>query len=118
MGLMRGWMRIGRAGGRGKFYLFSAALSAGLVWLVIIAALNSAISVYYYARVIVAMYAQEATTAAPRRRAHPGLILSVIAGVAGVILIGLFPQPWMSAAAAAYASALGRPTSKVAANYR
>lgn len=106
------------AGFVGKFYLFSAALSAGLVWLVIIAALNSAISVYYYARVIVVMYAQEATAAAPRRRAHPGLILSVIAGVAGVILVGLFPQLWMSAAASAYASALGRPTSKVAANYR
>ncbi len=106
------------AGFVGKFYLFSAALSAGLVWLVIIAALNSAISVYYYARVIVAMYAQEESAAPARIVARPGLILSVIAGVAGTILVGLYPQPWIGAASSAYASALGRPNAKVAANYR
>ncbi len=32
----------------GKFYLFAAALQAGLVWLVVIAVLNSVMSAYYY----------------------------------------------------------------------
>lgn len=104
------------AGFVGKFYVFSAALSAHLVWLVVIAALNSAVSVYYYARVIVVMYAQEEAAAAPPRLApRPGLVVNVIVAVAGTILVGLYPQPWLDAANSAYASALGRPATRVAA---
>ncbi|MBF6559312.1 MAG: NADH-quinone oxidoreductase subunit N [Candidatus Binataceae bacterium] len=98
------------AGFVGKFYLFSAALGAGLVWLVVIAALNSAISVYYYTRVIVEMYAREGgeVTIEPLG-ARPALLISIVVAVAGTILIGLYPQPYMSSAAAAYASAVRRP---------
>jgi NADH-quinone oxidoreductase subunit N len=44
------------AGFFGKYSLFRAAIDAGLVGLVVIAVLNSAVSVYYYLRVVVAMY--------------------------------------------------------------
>jgi NADH-quinone oxidoreductase subunit N len=104
------------AGFVGKFYLFSAALNAGLVWLVVIAALNSAISVYYYTRVIVEMYAREGgEVEVTRMTARPALLLSVAVGVAGTILIGLFPQPYMSASASAYASTVSRPMPKATA---
>jgi NADH-quinone oxidoreductase subunit N len=96
------------AGFVGKFYIFSAALNAGLVWLVIIAALNSVISAYYYVRVIVAMYMQEGGAGVERMSARPGLLISVAAAVIGVIVIGVYPQPYMGAAVNAYASAIGR----------
>ncbi len=43
----------------GKFYLFTSALSEGLLWVVIWGVLNSVISVYYYLRPIVVMYMHE-----------------------------------------------------------
>ncbi len=44
------------AGFLGKYSLFRAALDAGLTSLVVIAVVNSLVSVYYYLRVVVAMY--------------------------------------------------------------
>lgn len=97
------------AGFVGKFYVFSAALNQGLVALVIIAAINSVISAYYYIRVIVAMYMQEGEARPPARTsAHPGLLISIAAAVLAVIAIGVYPQPYMGAAVNAYASAVSR----------
>lgn len=48
------------AGFIGKFYLFSAALEQGYLWLAIIGVINSAASVYYYLRVMVFMYMKPA----------------------------------------------------------
>ena len=42
-----------------KFYVFSAALKADLIWLTLIGVVNSAIGAYYYLRVIVMMYMRE-----------------------------------------------------------
>ena len=44
------------AGFFGKYYLFTATLQAGYTWIVLVAALGSLIGVYYYFRVIIAMY--------------------------------------------------------------
>ncbi len=43
----------------GKFYLFTAAIGEGLIWLAVWGVLNSVISVYYYLRPIVVMYMKE-----------------------------------------------------------
>ncbi len=94
------------AGFVGKFYLFGAALNRGLVWLVVIAALNSAASAYYYISVIVAMYMEEGGVENVRMRGRPALLATVAIAVAGVILIGLYPQPYMAAATNAFASAM------------
>ena len=48
------------AGFIGKFYIFSAAVQAGYIWLVLIGVLNSLISVYYYLRITVIMYMKPA----------------------------------------------------------
>src|SRR5271156_6640598 len=98
------------AGFVGKFYVLSAAMNAGLVWLVVLAVVNSAISAYYYVGVIVAMYAQEGGAPGERPAARPGLLISIAVGVAGTILIGLLPQPYMGAAVNAFASAIGHPS--------
>jgi len=96
------------AGFVAKFYIFAAALNAGLVWLVIIAVLNSVVSAYYYVGVIVAMYMQEGGVTVERMSRRPGLLISIGVGVAGVIALGIYPQPYMGAAVNAFASALGR----------
>jgi len=98
------------AGFFGKFYIFSAALNAGLVWLVIIAVINSVISAYYYIGVIVAMYMQEGGVAVERMSSRPGVLISVAVSVAAVLIIGIYPQPYISAAVGAFASANGHPT--------
>ncbi len=95
------------AGFVGKFYLFSAALEAGLVWLVIIAVLNSVISAYYYVYVIVAMYMEEGgVTAIARMSARPALAAAIALALVGTILIGVYPQPYMAAAVTSFNSAI------------
>jgi NADH-quinone oxidoreductase subunit N len=95
------------AGFVAKFYIFAAALNAGLVWLVVIAVLNSVVSAYYYVGVIVAMYMQEGGVRVERMSRRPGLLIGIAVGVAGVIALGVYPQPYMGAAVSAFASALG-----------
>ena len=56
------------AGFMGKFWLFGAAIEAGYVWLAVIGVLNSAISLYYYIRIVVFMYLEEG-----RRRSESGV---------------------------------------------
>jgi NADH-quinone oxidoreductase subunit N len=91
----------------GKFYVFSAALQAGLVWLVVIAVLNSVMAAYYYIYVIVAMYMQEGGAGVIRIGARPALVAAIAIALIGTILIGIYPQPYMAAATTAFNSALG-----------
>ena len=50
------------AGFMGKFWLFGAAIESGYIWLAVIGVLNSAISLYYYIRIVVFMYLKKETT--------------------------------------------------------
>ncbi len=43
----------------GKVYLMSSAINSGFIWLAIFMALNSAISVYYYLKLVVYMFLRE-----------------------------------------------------------
>ena len=54
------------AGFIAKWYVFSAAIKAGYVWLAIIGVLTSVVSVFFYLRIVVMMYMTE-ETAAPAR---------------------------------------------------
>src|SRR5206468_11110698 len=64
------------AGFMGKFWLFGAAIEAGYVWLAVIGVLNSAISLYYYVRIVVFMYVKdEALGSTPK--AVPTLALAL-----------------------------------------
>ena len=80
------------AGFFGKFYLFRAVLQEGHVWAVILAVLNSAISFYYYLRIVIAMFTPEKETAViPVSRVALPLIVTLILTVWGTISLGLFP---------------------------
>jgi NADH-quinone oxidoreductase subunit N len=106
------------AGFVGKAYIISAALRSGLVWLAVITVINSAMSAYYYIGVIVAMYMQDGDVVVERMGARPGLLFTIVAGVAGTVIIGVYPQPSMNAAVNAYAAAVGRPALHTTASLR
>jgi len=91
----------------GKFYIFSGALQAGLVWLVVIAVLNSVMAAYYYIYIIVAMYMQEGGVQVASMSLRPALVAAIAIGLAATILIGIYPSPYINAAATAFNSGLG-----------
>ena len=75
-----------------KFYVFSAALRANLVWLTIIGVLNSAIGAYYYLRIIVAMYMREARKEVPVSKISPGLGVALALSLAATLYLGILPN--------------------------
>lgn len=78
------------AGFMAKYYIFSGAVENGLLWLVIIAVINSVISAYYYLRVVKVMWFGEAASeeGVPSSWA---LRIALIIAAAGVLLLGIFP---------------------------
>ena len=83
-----------------KFFLFTAAADAGLLWLVVIAVTNSLVSLYYYLRIIREMYINEA--AEPGPLPVPRLTTAVLLVLfAGTVAVGIYPAPWVDLANAA-----------------
>jgi NADH-quinone oxidoreductase subunit N len=80
------------AGFVGKFYIFSAAIKAGYVWLVILAVINSAISLYYYLRVTVVMYMHEEEEGVLTMSRAPAVALVIILTSVATIGMGIFPS--------------------------
>jgi NADH-quinone oxidoreductase subunit N len=78
------------AGFMAKFYIFSAAVNHGLLWLVIIAVLNSVISAYYYLRVVKVMWLGEAASA-EKVPSSGSLRLALFLCCLGVLLLGIIP---------------------------
>jgi NADH-quinone oxidoreductase subunit N len=81
----------------GKFYIFKAAMEihdSTLLWLVVIGVINSAISVYYYLRIVTAMYFREANQ--PFVPTRSGGLMFVIAICPLLILeLGILPGWWL-----------------------
>jgi NADH-quinone oxidoreductase subunit N len=89
------------AGFFGKLTIFQAAVQNGLVWLAVVAVLNSVVSVYYYARVIVLMYMREGVAEPRAATGGPGAkLLSLGLGICvlGVLVLGILPAPVFHAA--------------------
>jgi NADH-quinone oxidoreductase subunit N len=83
------------AGFYSKFVLFSSAVEGGTwIWLVAVAVVNSAISLYYYARVVKAMYVDKGSTTERFTVPMSFKIALAICSIA-VIVIGLYPGPVM-----------------------
>jgi len=79
------------AGFLAKFYMINAVInSGGFLWLVILAVLMAAISVYYYFRVIQAMYFKEGEAQVIEVSTSFKWVISLVAAL--VILLGVFPQ--------------------------
>jgi NADH-quinone oxidoreductase subunit N len=79
------------AGFMGKIFVFSAALKQGYVWLVVIGVLNTAISAYYYLRLIIVMFFRERTGAWEVPPIPTSVAVALLLTVIGVFYLGLFP---------------------------
>ncbi len=79
------------AGFIGKFYIFSAAVKSHDYWLAVIGVLNSAVSVYYYLRVVVYMYFKEPEEEIPTYRFSAPTVFSIVLAVWGVLQLGILP---------------------------
>ncbi len=75
-----------------KFYVFSAALQSGLVWLTIIGVINSAIGAYYYLRLIVVMYMREPQEDVPLLPVSYPLGIAIGIALAATIYLGVLPD--------------------------
>jgi len=79
------------AGFLAKFYMINALIArGGFLWLVILAVLMAAISVYYYFRVIQAMYFKEGEAQVMEVSSSFKWTIAVVAAL--VILLGVYPQ--------------------------
>jgi NADH-quinone oxidoreductase subunit N len=79
------------AGFMAKFYIFSSAVQHDLLWLVIIAVLNSVVSAYYYLRVVKVMWFNEPKFEG-RVSSSVALRVALLICCLGVILLGVLPN--------------------------
>jgi NADH-quinone oxidoreductase subunit N len=75
-----------------KFYVFSAALKANLIWLTLIGVVNSAIGAYYYLRIMVVMYMREARKVVPVTPVPAGLAAALGLTVLATLYLGILPN--------------------------
>jgi len=80
------------AGFIAKLYVFMAAVKAGYVWLAVVGALLTAVSAYYYIRVIVVMYMQEPDTTQVLT-VNRGLKAALVFSLIVVLALGIYPEP-------------------------
>jgi NADH-quinone oxidoreductase subunit N len=96
------------AGFMGKFWLFGAAIDAQCYWLAMFGVLNSAISLYYYVRVVVFMYIKrDVAGSEPTTSPALGLVLGLT--IAATLVLGIYPRLLFDVAAAS-ARSLGVTT--------
>ncbi len=77
-----------------KFFVFAAAVKAGLVWLAIIGVLNTIVGLYYYLIVLKVVYlyrSEDEDKPVPLTRPY-ALALTIL--VIGIILLGTLFGPW------------------------
>jgi len=92
------------AGFFAKFYVFMAAVDAGLIWLAVLGVLSSVVSAFYYLRIVKVMYFDE-----PLEGLDPvsSPTLRVVMGVSAVVVLLFFLVPgWLVGRAETAASAL------------
>jgi NADH-quinone oxidoreductase subunit N len=76
----------------GKFFAFQSALDSRIVWLVIIAAINSVIGAYYYLRVIIAMYFWEPLKDYTPSKVAPAVVFALSIAAIGTLYLGILPS--------------------------
>jgi NADH-quinone oxidoreductase subunit N len=95
------------AGFMGKFWLFGAAIDAHYYLLAFIGVLNSAISLYYYLRIVVFMYLKKETIGS-EPVSSPSLTFALAVAVAATLVLGVYPRLLFELAEAS-ARTLGAP---------
>ncbi len=79
------------AGFFAKYYLFTSAMAANYTWLVLFAVVASLIGVYYYFKIIIAMYFKPAKNTTPMQLSSAHQLLLVIT-LSLILLMGILPD--------------------------
>jgi NADH-quinone oxidoreductase subunit N len=79
------------AGFVGKWYLFSAAVSAGDYALAILGVLTSVVSVFFYLRVVVMMYMSEPPSSAPVTAPSAASVFALAVPMVATFYLGILP---------------------------
>ncbi|NNJ10791.1 NADH-quinone oxidoreductase subunit N [Chloroflexales bacterium ZM16-3] len=79
------------AGFFAKFYIFMVGWQSGAWWLVIIALFTTVVSLYYYLRMLKAMFMEAPATDEPLS-APAGIMSAISISVAGLVILGIFPN--------------------------
>jgi NADH-quinone oxidoreductase subunit N len=79
------------AGFMGKLMVFSAAVHQGYVVLVVVGVINSAVSAYYYLRLIIVMFFGERTTEWVAPPIPASAAVALVLTIMGVFYLGIFP---------------------------
>ena len=79
----------------GKFYLFAAAIESGWTWVAVVGVLMSAVSLYYYFRIVVYMYQRDETESTPEPLREPALQGAVFICFLLTMVLGLYPAPFI-----------------------
>jgi NADH-quinone oxidoreductase subunit N len=85
------------AGFIAKYYLFAAVIETGHITVAVIAALNVAIGLYYYMRVVVAMFMTEETERTGLELSS-GLVSVLAITIVLTLLMGIYPDPFIDLA--------------------
>lgn len=88
------------AGFIGKVYVIAAAVHQDLIFIVAVALINMVISFYYYLIVVKKIYAVEPKETTPIHISIP-LKIAIYTSIAGVILLGIWPKPFINASVSA-----------------
>ncbi len=91
------------AGFVAKYMLFASVIETGHVTVAVLAALNVAVGLYYYMRVVVAMFITEPSEDTGLSLA-PGLVSVLVVTLVLTLVIGLYPEPFIAMARAATAA--------------
>jgi len=92
------------AGFIGKWYIFSAAVSAGYYGLAIIGVLTSVISVFFYLRVVVMMYMQEPGSEPPPIHINAVSMTALTVAIAAIFYLGILPTQVLNLASQSIAT--------------
>ena len=86
----------GTAGFISKYLLFGSAIEPGYWWLTVIAALNSALSMVYYLRVMKGLVGQPKEALKATKEAPPFMLGVSVAMATLIILFGVWPAPMIA----------------------
>jgi NADH:ubiquinone oxidoreductase subunit 2 (subunit N) len=88
----------GTAGFMGKFLVFGSAIQMG-VWqallLAVVGILTSVVAAFYYLNVVRQIFFEPAEEGASSIRVPPGLLAGMAVTVTGILVIGLYPEPFI-----------------------
>tara|TARA_Y100000996_G_scaffold175034_1_gene136133 strand:+ start:8898 stop:10334 length:1437 start_codon:yes stop_codon:yes gene_type:complete len=79
----------------GKLYLFNAAIKSELIWLVLFGVINSVFSAYYYLKVIKTLFDSDIEIIKYQTSRSYSLNIVLICALLGVLILGVYPDPFL-----------------------